>query len=471
MSARAPAPPSGLTGFRHLRPLKENFLEYVEGLWREYGDAFRIWVGGLHINFFARPDLSEDVLVTKAECFGKPRRMQGAFWNLIRSGSPLNDGPEWPARRRLVNHALAHFNYEQLASAARRQTSRLILARVGDRRFNMAEAVERMMICTAVEASLGAELAPDADQMFDELVEGLNYTIELVHSPLPLWMPTRRRRRTREISQHFAELADKALAISRANRDPARHSLILAMDDLRSSVGDSEESIEPRLVQEEALMMIIGGKETAGPAAMWTTYLVAAHPEFQAAAAEEVRDVLGDRPPTAADVAQLKLLNAAYLEAIRLYPPAFIVLRETRRNTTIGGYKLAKGDIVCIYLYGIHRNAKWFEAPDEFRPERFLGDRPPSQKIFTPFGLGKRACPAAKFASVASITMLADILRQHRLEIPPDAPPVKPILHMGLRPAHGLSMRLVPLDRRTAGLRTTPVHHVRGSKETSQPGG
>src|SRR5207247_162406 len=107
------------------------------------------------------------------------------------------------------------------------------------------------------------------------------------------------------------------------------------------------------------------------PVATWMAYLLARHPELQERAAEEVSRVVGEREVTAADVSRLKRLDAAYKETARLYPPAFMCVREALRATNLGGCPVPRKAIVALFVHAAQRDPRWFDAPDEFRPDRF----------------------------------------------------------------------------------------------------
>jgi cytochrome P450 len=260
----------------------------------------------------------------------------------------------------------------------------------------------------------------------------------------PLFLPNARRRRIERAARRFAQLTEEArqACLTRGD-DPS--TCILA--GLMAAEGDGRRGT-PREICEEAAMMFVGGKETAGPAAAWTASLLARHPEIQERAADEVFRVVGPRDVTAADMTQLKLLDAVYNETLRLYPPAFMFMREAVRPTAIGGYRVPRRSMVCLFVYAAQRDPRWFDAPDEFRPERFL--EPAARDFahaFVPFGIGKRACPGGRLATVQTLAALATLLQQHRLIWDSAKPVPTPLIYMGLRPPADLGVRLEPAER------------------------
>src|SRR5207244_11407601 len=101
----------------------------------------------------------------------------------------------------------------------------------------------------------------------------------------------------------------------------------------------------------------------------WTWYLLRQHPQIQARVQEEVRGVLGDRPPTAADITQLTFCEHVIREAMRLYPPAYVVGRRPKEDITIGGHFIPAGTNVLMSQWIVLRDPRWLDDPLDIRPE------------------------------------------------------------------------------------------------------
>lgn len=175
---------------------------------------------------------------------------------------------------------------------------------------------------------------------------------------------------------------------------------------------------------------------------------MAAHPEAQRRAADEVDAVLGDRAPTAADLTRLPWLSLCIKETLRLYPPApALFSRQLTGDMTIAGLRLPRGAMLRLTPGVIQRDPRWFDDPEAFRPERFdpaAGHREIPRGAWMPFGAGPRVCLGSHFA-LAEITLIAAmVLQRHRLAPAADAPPPTPVLNITLRPATPLRLRLTP---------------------------
>jgi cytochrome P450 len=436
--AAAWGPSGGFLGLRHIGHLKTNVLKYGLKLKEEYGDAVRVRVGPVSIFILSHPDHFREALVDRAEDLRKPRMIVRAMRPLLRGAIGIASGAAWTHRRKLVHSALAHLDMDRVAAAAALHTQRLVLPHEGGE-VKLADAVERALLSASVDATLGPGFHNRLDEIYALTCGALEALAGQINGWAPLVLPTPRRRRITRAAQKFAVLTEEARQACLA-RGADRAECLMA--GLIAAEGSGRPGT-PREICEEAAMLFVGGKETAGPVAAWTAYLLARHPEMQERAAAEVAEVLGDRKITAADAACLRLLDAVYSEALRLYPPALMCVREAARPTFLAGTRVPRGSMICLFVYAAHRDPRWWDDPDDFRPDRFLD--PPSRDFshaYLPFGIGKRSCPGGRMATLQTIAALATILREHRLVWDAGYAEPEPLIHMGLRPPPDLKVRL-----------------------------
>ena len=156
----------------------------------------------------------------------------------------------------------------------------------------------------------------------------------------------------------------------------------------------------------------------------------------------EVDGVLAGRPPTGADVERLTWTAACFQEAMRLYPPAWVLEREAVVESHLGEYRVPRGSTVIFPVWSIHRDPRWWVDPDCFDPERFLPDRPaPKRGSYLPFGAGRRVCVGAAFAQMEAVVLAAMITQRYTFE-PAPGTEIIPEPTVALRPRYGLPMKL-----------------------------
>jgi cytochrome P450 len=175
----------------------------------------------------------------------------------------------------------------------------------------------------------------------------------------------------------------------------------------------------------------------------WTFYLLAQHPDVDARLADELRTVLGGRPPAVDDLPALRYTEMIVTESMRLFPPAYGLGREAVRSTEVAGRPVRAGEIVIAPTWVVHRDHRWFDEPDRFRPERWAEEaaRRLPRFAYFPFGGGPRQCIGNAFAMMEASLILAAIAQRFRLALIPGQH-VSPTPYVTLRPEPGIRVRL-----------------------------
>jgi cytochrome P450 len=203
-----------------------------------------------------------------------------------------------------------------------------------------------------------------------------------------------------------------------------------------------------RRVRDEATTFILAGHETTANGLSWMWYLLARHPEARERLLEEVDSVLGERRPTADDLANLPWTAACFQEAMRIFPPAWAIPRTAVADDVIDGHRIPRGASVLIPIHAIHHDPRFWPDPERFDPERFLGEHAKRhhRSAYLPFGGGRRICIGSTFA-VTEATLVAARLSQRFVFDLVEGHRVEPEATLTLRPRRGL---LVMARRRSA---------------------
>jgi cytochrome P450 len=186
---------------------------------------------------------------------------------------------------------------------------------------------------------------------------------------------------------------------------------------------------------------MLAGHETTANALSWMWYLLALNHEARERMLAEVDEVLGDRPPTFADVERLPWTQACFLEAMRVFPPAWIIPRQCVEDDVIAGHRIKKGASVLIPIHTLHHDERFWPEPEVFDPTRFLPEnaRTHHRSSYLPFGAGRRVCAGKAFAVIEGTIVTAIMSRRFTYELVPGYP-VQPEATLTLRPRHGLPM-------------------------------
>ncbi|HZT78594.1 MAG TPA: cytochrome P450 [Gemmataceae bacterium] len=442
----APAAPPGprgrwLTGT--LAEFSRDRLGFMARCARDYGDVVATRLGPYPVWFLFRPDLIEEVLVNQARNFTKHFALR---LNPLVLGNGLltSEGDFWLRQRRLIQPA---FNRQRLAgyapamvAAARRMLDRWAPGAAID----VPAEMMRLTLEIAAETMFGARVGPEADTVADALrvlqQSFVNRFGRLVR--LPVWVPTPRNVRLRRAVARLDEIIYRFIGARRrsgADRGDVLSLLLHARDE------DDGTGMTDKQLRDEAMTLFLAGHETTALALTWAWYLLATHPEAEARLLAEADVQLAGRPPAAEDAPRLRYAEWVALEAMRLYPPAYAVGREALAACDLGGWRLPAGMTVLMSQWVVQRDPRWFDRPDEFRPERWAGDaaqRLPKYAYF-PFGGGPRLCIGNTFAMLEMVLVLAAIAQRCRFTLAPGQK-VEPQPSFTLRPRGSILAGVTP---------------------------
>jgi cytochrome P450 len=203
-------------------------------------------------------------------------------------------------------------------------------------------------------------------------------------------------------------------------------------------------------VRDEAVTLLLAGHETTANALAWTFHLLGRWPGAQRRLRAELDEVLDGRLPGAADLARLPYTRAVFNEAMRLYPPAWIVARRLLAERQVCGYRLPANSMLLFCTYAIHRDPQWWPQPEEFHPDRWLAkDNGRPRYSYFPFGGGPRQCIGNGFAEAEGILALATLARRWYVTPVSDGP-VRPRPLITLRPATRVPMTVSTMDTDTS---------------------
>jgi cytochrome P450 len=402
---------------------------------REYGDFVSLRVLNFRILLLNHPDHIEDVLVNHPRKFIRGRVLL-ANKRVFGRGLLTSDGDFWLRQRRLAQPAFHRARIAGYASTMVEYTERLLHEwQDGEERDIHAEMM-RLTLHIVGKTLFDADVERDAQdigksmELLLELSANFRRTIFIPH-----WVPTPTNHRMERAIRQIEKVLYRMIAEKRASgRDSGDllSMLLAAQDEDGSRMTDQQ-------LRDEAITLFLAGHETTANTLSWTWWLLAQNPAVEAKLHTELRTVLAGRAPSLDDLPRLVYTNHIITESMRLYPPAWGTARTAVEDHEIAGYAVPKGSGVSFAQWTVHRDARWYDAPDEFRPERWEGDllkRNPKFAYF-PFGGGPRQCIGNTFALMETALTLATIAQQYRFRLV-EGHPVVPLASITLRPRYGI---------------------------------
>jgi cytochrome P450 len=422
-----------------LRRMQKDPLACVSERFERYGDIYHHRLLGTEFYELRHPDHMHEVLVNQATKFEKPRQgIAGAqLRRLLGEGLVTSNGDLWRHQRRLIQPA---FRKEHLAEYAQwivRHTDEMLAHWSDHGSVDVRHAMLELTLRIVCKTLFDHDASGTNDGVLSAM-RGFGGAFGGVESMLPDWLITPARRRTMAALAQMDEIV--YALIDRAGR-PGSHDLISVLAptiDAPNGCGMAR-----RQLRDELLTLLIAGHETTGFALSWTLHLLASHPQIARRLEAEIDGVLGTRSPSLSDVMRLPYLEQVFSEALRLFPPAYVVARDVRADAEIGGYTIPRGACLVLWIYHVHHDARWFPDPDRFDPDRFSPEarRNMPACAFMPFGAGTRTCIGRNFAMLEAQLILLCILRRFRLHSTRQGP-VERVTAMTLQPRGELRLRV-----------------------------
>jgi len=442
-----PAGPSEGLKRWSLGPLNNNPLEYFTKVAREYGDIAGMRVLNFKTIFINHPDLIEEVLVTNARKYSKGKVLR-ANRHVFGEGLLTSEGDFWLRQRRLAQPAFHRVRIASYAATMVEYTQRMLHGWRGGEERDAHQEMMRLTLQIVGKTLFDADVERDAQEVgksLELLLEiGANFRRAIF---VPHWLPTptnlRAKREIAQIEKILYRIIGERRASGRDTGD------LLSM--LLSAQDEDGSGMTDRQLRDEAITLFLAGHETTASTLSWTWWLLAQNPTVEAKLHAELDAVLGDRAPSLDDLARLAYTGHVITESLRLYPAAGGMARLAIEDHEIAGYPVTKGMGVAMAQWVVHRDPRWYDAPEEFRPERWEDDllkRLPRFAYF-PFGGGPRQCIGNTFALMEAALILATIARKFRLRLVANHP-VVPLASITLRPRHGVRVMLDSREKKEA---------------------
>ncbi|GAA5198714.1 cytochrome P450 [Rugosimonospora acidiphila] len=370
---------------------------------------------------------------------------------ILGQGLLTSAGPLWRRQRRLIQPMFHHARIAQycevFADLAERTGAGWRDGEVRDVHADMTELTLAIVARTVFDIDLDAAIVAQIQQWLGANMatarRGANLPLMRYLDLLPLPSTRRWNADRRALDAMIHELIANRRAAAGSGNDLL--GLLLEARD-----ADTGEAMPDGQVRDEAVTLLLAGHETTANALAWSLHLLGTHPPAQERLRAELDEVLAGRRPGAADLPRLPYATAVLREAMRLYPPAWVVARRLLTAQEVCGHRLRAGSVLVFSSWVMHRDARWWPEPERFRPERWLeGPSGRPRYAYFPFGGGPRQCIGNAFAEAEGALALATLCRHWRFTPASDAP-VSPQPLVTLRPRSGVPMTVHSVNARRA---------------------
>lgn len=422
-----PGPTTWLPGGAYWA-FRKDPLAFFTNTARAYGDLAGFSFGPQKVYLVSRPEWIEDILVKSAGKFAKGIALERAKV-LLGNGLLTAAGQEHLKDRRMIQPLFHRQHVQGFADTFVRHATRWRDQVTPGAELDLTREMSGLTLGIIGETMFSSDVQGDADEVREALsdavanfayafIPGLDYLQKL---PLPMFvrMRTARERLDRVIHRVIAERRTGG-----SEQPPLRSDLISMLLAARDPENPNEGGMGDAQIRDEAMTIFLAGHETTANAMAWTWHLLATAPAVEARLHEELDRVVGSgidtpegvspRTPTIEDVPKLEWTRAIVAESMRLFPPAWTMGRRVLEDHAIGGHTIAKGSLVIMSQWVVHRDPRWWPEAESFTPERWLAPTDRPKYAYFPFGGGSRVCIGEAFAWTEAILLLATIAQRWR---------------------------------------------------------
>ncbi len=447
MPPKPPARPDKVSLWRYAKLFRQDILS------AQPARLYRAWMAEFKTPFFRsyminQPELVKTVLKDRPMDFPKSSRVSEGLRPLLGNSVFLTNGAQWERQRRIIDPAFEggrlRDTFPAMWAAAQAAVARL--ERHGEGEIEIEEETSHAAADVIFRTLFSIPIDHDvAGQVFHEFraYQRSQPILNLAaFVPLPRWIPRFFNRGTRRnaasIRGLIRQLTQQRMQEIQTGQAPDD----LATKIMTTADPETGETFDTEEMVDQVAIFFLAGHETSASALAWTLYLLATHPEWQEKLATEAQ-VLSECD--FAVMSKLRLSRDVFREALRLYPPVPMMVRQSTCPERFRDRDIPKGAQMVLSPWHLHRHERLWDNPDGFDPARWQtqNGKDCMRDAYMPFSAGRRVCTGAGFAMVEGPLILSMILKQFRITAVAERTPV-PVAHLTVRSEDGIWLHLEP---------------------------
>jgi cytochrome P450 len=386
------------------------------------------------------PEAIKEILTTKDTFFEKGNSSR-VFSKTLGNGLLTSEGAKHQHQRKMIQPAFHKKKIADYGDVVADYTQEMLTSWTEGEVRKIDQDMMNVTLRIIVRTMFGTDVLNQSSTItgaVNDIIEKAAQSLFLPFSFLD-WVPTRKNINYKQGLHVLSELTQQLIKEGQDNQgeDNLLQMLLQAKYEDGSSLSQQE-------ITDQVVTFVIAGHETTANVLSWIWFLLSQHPKVEKKFYEEIDLVCKGQIPRFDHVSELSYTNQIFQEALRLYPAAWIVLREAKSEVQVTGHTFPMGSTFLISPYVVHRHPRYFEHPETFNPERFIKERAttiPNYAYF-PFGAGSRGCIGSQFAMMEAILVMATIGQKYKLRLAQPVENIKPEPLLSLRIKGGIRMKL-----------------------------
>ncbi len=393
-----------------------NPLPFHSENFQKFGDTFRVRVGpGKPVVFTRDPEIIQQVLQKQQKKFRKSPLQTKDLAKYIGRGLLTAEGEHWRVQRRMIQPAFHKKKLEGLLGTMRNAIKDELERIRPDREQDVFPLMGDLAFQVVAKSLFSNSDIRERMRELQHITEtNQKMLIREMRQPYMVWWFKMSGKIKKHVgySERGRELLNELIE-ERVSKNREEDDLL---DMLLGATYEDGTHMERRQLIDEVLILFTAGHETTANALSFTFFLLATHPEIQEKVYREIEKNRGGEGDTLEWISRFPYAQQCIEEAMRLYPPVYVIDRMAGEEVELSGYRFPQGTLLLMSVYELHRYRSFWEDPDKFIPERFEKERKKEMgPYYYPFGAGPRMCIGNNFAVYEMVIALVETVSRYRI--------------------------------------------------------
>ncbi len=396
--------------------IRKNPIPFHKKYFDRFGDTFSLKIGrNKHVMLSRDNEVAQHILQKAHKNYQKSELQTKFISKYLGNGLLTANGDFWLKQRRLIQPAFHKQKMNQLVDNMQQTIIAELENLPEEKPLDLFPLMNHLAFNVVAKSLFHIPLETKMNRLKTIISEVQDFLIKEIRTPYKaFWF-----RISGQIKKHQdlaleTDAIIREIIVARTQSGEKQNDLLDML--LETRYEDTGEAMSTQQLIDEIKILFIAGHETTANALTFILHLLGNHPEIQQKVFKEQLVIAAETEDLTEQLQKMTYTNAVINEAMRLFPPAWITDRENIEDDTLLGYHIKKGTLIGVSFYELHRNPKYWENPETFDPERFLGERKKeSYPYFYPFGAGPRMCIGMGFAMYEMGLALAYLIKKYEV--------------------------------------------------------
>ncbi|KUJ60357.1 cytochrome P450 [Flavobacteriaceae bacterium CRH] len=398
--------------------VRRNPIPYHKRYFDKFGDSFSIKIGFSKYIILSRDnEVAQHILQKNHKNYHKSKFQSVYLSKYLGKGLLTVDGDFWLKQRRLIQPAFHKQKMNQLVENMNQTIIAELDDLVEDKTIDLFPVMSQLAFNVVAKSLFELSISEEKLNRIKFIIEEVqNFLIKEIRLPHKAWWfsLSGQVKKHQQLALENNAIIKEIIDIRNSSQEEFNDLLDMLLE---TRYEDTGEPMSTRQLIDEIKILFIAGHETTANALTFAVYLLGRYPEVQQKVFDEIKDIESQTDNIVEQLQKMTYTNAVLNEAMRLYPPAWITDRQNVEDDTLAGFDIKKETLIGVSFYELHRNPKYWNKPDEFDPDRFLGDQKKiSMQYFYPFGAGPRMCIGSGFAIYEMCLTIGHIVKKYEIK-------------------------------------------------------